>query len=728
MHIRPDVIQARKRTRVTRLLCILLGVFAALLFLLPGHVKTINKDINKLELASRDARMRLRAPQRLDDRIIIVGVTDLEHLLFGDNIDTRLVYQLLLQTLGRLHIRAVIFDILFEHKKPIDPTLALKLQELPTYLGYKFLTENLPVHEIVGGKEESDKNLPAASIADLIREDLDLLESLSAERAQAYRELDDARVEEIDKRQSRLSFRVKSLCRLYLQKRFGLPDIKDVNASPPQARFVILPSGVLLTSALGAGFINITKGKEEVVRRVPLFFRYKHKLYPHLDLVFLCDYYGVGLSDLKIKFGRDVEFKPKKNYKGIKRIPIDESGNVIVNFREGDSFLRRSGYSLEQVLHYGRYGERYPTRLKRRKFKDAIVIVGEVNPGGTDVQPIPLAAAYPMVGVHANLISMILKDDYVRILDPWKGWMLTLLFGMVMGFIFAYLEYRFASWMSLVMFLGYSGVCIFAFSRYNLFLPYIRPTGTIMFGYTFLIFYIVGVKERERRKVKSIFLKSVSPRIGEEILRNYDNEAIWGVKKDVTVLFVDIRGFTPLSEKLSAAEVVALLDSFYDTVSQIIFSYDGVVNKFIGDAVLALFGAPLDLPDAEAMAVKAAVEIQRAMHKLNQQRGEPIGVGIGISTGEVVVGTVGRKKIRIEYTALGDSVNVAERLQGKAAAGEILINLATYQKVSHAEDAFFKEHNVHFDSLPPMTLKGKARPVEVFEVVYSIGEFTISHL
>jgi adenylate cyclase len=427
---------------------------------------------------------------------------------------------------------------------------------------------------------------------------------------------------------------------------------------------------------------------------------------------------------LKIKFGECVEFTPKRNYRGVKRIPIDRSGSLLVNFREKDPVKGKNSYPLHQVIHYGRFGDLYPTRIKPETFKDAIVIVGELSPGGADVEPIPLAPSYPMMAVHASVIDMVWKDDYLKDPGTLVELLFTLGFGLFMGLIFSLWEYRPASLVSFGFLLLYCLVCIFLFRTHNIFLPFIRPCSTLFLSYIFLILYIVGIKERERRKVRSIFLKSVSPRIGEEILRHYDHEAIWGVKKVVTILFVDIRGFTALSEALNARELVDFLDTYYDTVSQIIFTHDGVVNKFIGDAVMALFGAPLDLSDPEAKAVKAGLEIQNAVRDLNlnpillkYQR--KVHVGIGISAGEVVVGTVGRKKIRIEYTALGDNVNIADRLQGVAGPGEILINKTVYEKIMETTDPWFQEHNVQFHSLPPMMLRGKEKPVEVFKVEYA---------
>lgn len=712
-----------------KILCLLLGIFAAFLFIFPTRLKTLDEQLKDWELQSRDIRMRLRAPRKVDPKIILIGITDIEHFLHGSGIYSREAYQLLLQILGSLKVSAVLFDILFEYPKPYDSTIAFKMQEIPSYLSYKFIQSDMPFDELEKDIAQIDpetlaeweSSLTSETIAASLMNALDTMDQFTYDFSRAEKDRAYEKAEEIDKEINRLKFHISRLSRSYLEEKYGLPEPLNPGIPIPEEQFVILPSLLLLLNAQGVGYINIIKEKEDVVRRVPLFIKYKDKIFPHLDLVFLCDYYGVKPSDLKIEFGKHISFSPKKNFKGLKRIPIDKSGNAAINFRQNKDTIFKNSYSLHQVLHYGRYGDLYPTRIEPEDFKDAVIIVGDMSPGGADVEPIPLSPSFPMVGIHASFIDMVWKDDYVR--EPGAFWeiVLTFLMGIVIGLLFSFLEYRSASIISLIILIGYMGFSFFLSSGYSVFIPMVRPGGTMVMSYILLVFYILGIKERERRKVKNIFMKSVSPRIGEEILRQYDSEAIWGVKKEVTILYVDIRGFTPLSEILSARELVDFLDSFYDAVSEIIFKYDGVVNKFIGDAVLSIFGAPLELPDAPCKALCAALDIQAAMKELNknpdlEKYKLKVAVGIGVSTGEAVVGTVGRKKIRIEYTALGDSVNVAERLQGKAGPGEILINSEAYHKILEMKDPDISQRNIRFIALEPMTLKGKEKPVQAYKV------------
>ncbi len=217
---------------------------------------------------------------------------------------------------------------------------------------------------------------------------------------------------------------------------------------------------------------------------------------------------------------------------------------------------------------------------------------------------------------------------------------------------------------------------------------------------------------REKELIKDAFRRYVSPKVTSEIFKDPDryHHALTGEKRTAAVLFADIRGFTPMTERLPAEEVVNLLNSYFTTVSKVIFQYSGTVDKFMGDCIMAIFGAPIVEEHHAASAVRASLAIQEAMRQLNiersQQGKEPIWVGIGINSGEVVVGNIGSQE-RLDYTAVGDVVNLAQRLQELAAAGEIMVS-----------DSVFKETAGQFliSALQPMMVKGKKEPIRSYLV------------
>ncbi|PLX86426.1 MAG: hypothetical protein C0618_09340 [Desulfuromonas sp.] len=215
---------------------------------------------------------------------------------------------------------------------------------------------------------------------------------------------------------------------------------------------------------------------------------------------------------------------------------------------------------------------------------------------------------------------------------------------------------------------------------------------------------------REKEFIKTTFERYVSTPVAKDILSNKESIKLGGEEKDVTVIFTDIRGFTSLAENLPAGKLLELLNTYFERMIQVIIRNDGMVDKFIGDSVMALFGAPLARDNDPLRAVKCALEMCEELEKLNQEnidRGEPpFEMGIGINTGPVVAGNIG-SSLRMEYTVIGDNVNIAARLQGIASAGEVLMSEQTHRLVAD---------KVQCQELEPVQLKGKNKPVGVYRI------------
>jgi len=216
---------------------------------------------------------------------------------------------------------------------------------------------------------------------------------------------------------------------------------------------------------------------------------------------------------------------------------------------------------------------------------------------------------------------------------------------------------------------------------------------------------------REKEMIKQAFTRYVAREVVEEILKDPEQILLTGERREVSVLFSDMRGFTPLSERLSPEEVVALLNEFYTLMIDTIFQHEGTLDKFLGDAVMAVFGAPISHPDHSIRAIRTAVAMQAGIEELSKKRvqegKDPIAIGIGVSAGEAVAGTVGTEN-RMEYTVIGDRVNLAARLETVAKLGQILISQWTYEKV----DKLVKARSLGY-----FKVKGKEEEVEVYEVL-----------
>ncbi len=216
---------------------------------------------------------------------------------------------------------------------------------------------------------------------------------------------------------------------------------------------------------------------------------------------------------------------------------------------------------------------------------------------------------------------------------------------------------------------------------------------------------------REKDLIKRAFTRYVAREVVDEILKDPENLVLTGERRDVTVLFCDIRGFTATSEKLTPEEVVTLLNTFYTLMIDTTFKEDGTLDKFLGDGVMAVFGAPIYHQDHSLRAIRTALAMQAGVRDLSARRATegkpPIAVGIGVNAGDAVAGTVGTEA-RMEYTVIGDSVNLASRLESHSQAGQILISEQTYRKVEAAVKA---------RALGPVKVKGKVEEIEVYEVI-----------
>jgi adenylate cyclase len=231
--------------------------------------------------------------------------------------------------------------------------------------------------------------------------------------------------------------------------------------------------------------------------------------------------------------------------------------------------------------------------------------------------------------------------------------------------------------------------------------------------YTAVTLYRYIVEEREKRKIRGAFSFYVTPSVVNEMLKNPEKLKLGGDKKELSVLFSDIRGFTTLAEEMEPETLVNLLNEYLTDMTNVVFEFDGLLDKYIGDAVMAVFGAPLEQTDHPIRACRTALKMLERLSKMQQKweaEGTPrLDIGIGINTGPMVVGNMGSER-RFDYTVMGDSVNLASRLEGinKEYGTRVVISEFTYDKVK--DDFFCRE-------LDAVRVKGKVRPVKIFELL-----------
>jgi adenylate cyclase len=458
----------------------------------------------------------------------------------------------------------------------------------------------------------------------------------------------------------------------------------------------------------GAGFFNVTVDADSVVRRLPLAIPYGRDpnlanwdFYPSLDVQAIRLFLGLRDEDMKLNYGdagiTTLQFGPHLT------VHPDDLSRLLVNF-----------HGPSQTYPYVSFGDVALRKFQPGTFKDKIVLIGASATGIGDLRATPFGGIdFPGVEIHANLIDNILNQQFLVHHAPQ---VLTdigfiFLFGLPLGLWLAVVQPR---WMAagLLLLVPFGGIVYWAF-LHGWWLNFIVPAlFTLVPNVSLVALYRVFFEEQEKRKIRGAFQQYVPPEVVRRLLT--DPERVKPRKTEVTVLFSDIRGFTTISEKLDAQELAGLLNVYLTDMTKIIFRHQGTLDKYIGDAVMAIWGAPFDAPDHAAKCCDAAVEMLSKLTDLQKDwraRGYPhLDIGIGINTGIASVGNMG-SALRHGYTAMGDSVNLASRLEGlnKEYGTRIVISESTRREI-RSDKLIFRE-------LDLIRVKGKLQPVTIFEVL-----------
>ena len=437
------------------------------------------------------------------------------------------------------------------------------------------------------------------------------------------------------------------------------------------------PLKLIRDHAVGFGAVNFVIDDDAFVRSAPLTLSHQGIEIPSFDL----QLYRLGAKA------------------GVPAAPLPAGQTVLVNYRGGPR-------TFPSVPFYRVINGEVPPEA----FRGKIVLVGATSPILQDIFPTPFAPKRTMPGVeiHANMLETLFQGIWLTRVPRWAVAALVLVAGV------------FAVWATnqarpLVAFavvagvgLAYSGAGFMAFVWGRLWVDLVPVPLALGLGYGATVVENFINEQREKRRLSRFF----SPDVLRQVVRHRDELALGSSRRLITVLFSDIRGFTSISEKLAPEEVAELLREYLTKLTEAVFRHGGTVDKYIGDAVMALYNAPFDQPDHAVHAVRTALEFQEIVKALSDRWEAKCGValknGVGINTGDAVVGTLGSVQ-RLEYTAVGDAVNVASRLEGltKDFATPIVVSESTYQAVEHLFSGRY---------LGEVTVKGKEIPVKIFAV------------
>jgi adenylate cyclase len=667
--------------------------------------------VSRLELDSLDTRFRLRGRTPPDTRIVIVDIDQHSQEVLGHWPFPRINFAQLLDTLREDGARVVAFDITFskpdETGKPLD-SLSADLADLQK----KGTPLSPVVRDAIERKKleyaydqqfaEAIQRFGGVVLGNYFLYTQSDLRGVTDESLKHYADL--------------ISF-------------FPFPQVRpQYSARGTEDRLELIqnyenlglvPKGAeansdVLTGAISSekgstGFFNVVIDPDGVVRRTCLVLPYGREpdrndwnIYASVDVQALQLFLGVKDQEMvlnygkagiiSIEFGRNLVVRP------------DDVSRMMVNF-----------HGPARTYPYVSFADAVHNKFAPGTFRNKLVLVGASATGLGDLRATPYGGLdFPGVEIHANLIDNILNQSFLshgakQVLAD-LGWII--MFGIPLGIWLAVVQPR---WMvfGFVLLAPFVAIVYWAFSH-GWWLNFIVPAlFTLVPNVSLVALYRVLIEEQEKRKVRGAFQQYVSPEVIRRLL--VDPERVKPRKIPVTVLFSDIRGFTSISEKLDAQELADLLNGYLTEMTRIIFRNQGTLDKYIGDAVMAIWGAPFDEPGHAKRCCEAALNMLARLEDLQKQwraRGQPVlEIGIGINTGIASVGNMG-SALRYGYTAMGDSVNLASRLEGlnKEYGTRIIISESTRATLGNGL-ALVRE-------LDLIRVKGKMEPVTIFELMH----------
>ncbi|MDG5975891.1 adenylate/guanylate cyclase with chase sensor [Hydrogenophaga taeniospiralis CCUG 15921] len=466
----------------------------------------------------------------------------------------------------------------------------------------------------------------------------------------------------------------------------------------------------LAQAAPRAGFFNAVASSDGVVRSVPLLAEHDGRYYESLSLAM----FRLLLGSPRVEPGFPAERFLSHDYQALESvrlvhqntalaIPVDDRLAALVPFRgrggpQGGSFTY---VSASDVL-----AGRVPAGRLRHK----IVLVGTTAPGLLDQRVTPVGEAYPGVETHANLISRLLDGEVLVKPDYALGYELVVLVvsGLVLALALPLLSAARAVGLSLGVVAAVVGLNFWLYLGHGLVLPLASVLVMCALAFALNMSYGYLVESRAKRQLAQLFGTYVPPELVDEMVRDPHRYDMTATTRELTVMFCDMRGFTRLSETLEPTRLQALLNTVFSRLTRTIRSHRGTIDKYMGDCVMAFWGAPVDTADHAGLAVQTALDMAEAVRQMNQEharQGLPqIGVGIGLNTGPMCVGDMG-SDLRRSYTVVGDAVNLGSRLEGLSPTYGVDI-VASDTTRSQAPQFVWQE-------LDRVRVKGRATPVTI---------------
>lgn len=460
-------------------------------------------------------------------------------------------------------------------------------------------------------------------------------------------------------------------------------------------------------SADNFGSFNIQHDADGVYRHIHLVYSFKEKVYPVLSVEALKKYYEDDfVISVSSQYGID-----SMNI-GRNTIPLDKEAAIALNYYgPGATFKTIPAIDIINGV------------TPVEEYKDKIIYIGVTEKAVYDIRVTPVDSLYPGVEVHATITgnildkNFLLKDEIVTFVN----WLMIFFLPILLALSISRIHKTYLSLIVFSIFMIISfNTSYFLFASNNSVVTVVYPFMSLLLSYFSIEAYRNFVVDKDSRFAKKALSTYVSSHVVNELMKNPDMLKLGGEKRVITILFSDIRGFTSISEKMTPERLVTILNEYLTPMTDIVLEANATLDKYIGDAIMAIFNAPMDMEDHEGRACQVCLDMILKLIELNRDwsdRGlDPMHIGIGLHTGEAIVGNMGSLQ-KFDYTAIGDTVNLSSRLEGmtKLYGVNIIVSETTYQ--STRNDYIFRELDI-------VRVKGKEKPIGIFELIDSNNNLT----
>jgi adenylate cyclase len=434
-----------------------------------------------------------------------------------------------------------------------------------------------------------------------------------------------------------------------------------------------------------------------------LYIQYENELFPSFPLMVLAHALEMDVTGLTVHGGQGVQL-------GDTFIPSNRSGRMRINY-----------LGPERTFHYISAADVLGSQVAPSVFQDKIVILGTSAISTFDFVVTPFSARMPGVEKNATVVANLLEQDFIHDIPASIASMIILITGLALTVLFTRFRATRVIVTATLLMLAFVAVNQYLFTYQGLYLNFVYPFFNLILIVGFSGAFKYLTEERSAREMKAMFSRYVSPKIVNQLIANPELAKLGGYRKEVTVLFSDVRDFTTFSERRQPEEVVAHLNDYLHEMTNIIFRWDGTLDKFVGDEIMAFWGAPLDQPNHAELAIKCALNMSDRLDQLQkkwrEEGKEPLDIGIGLNTGSVLIGNIGSADKKMDYTIIGDHVNLGARVETltRKFDSRVLMTEFTMSKIEHLVKEG-KLYLVDMKEIDTVKVKGKEIPVKIFGI------------